>query len=156
MQNVDPFALHVPPSLKGWQGKIQNCCVYFLVNLWYNAGGIDDNGGDGLAKHEFGIMQNAPESGRRYDEYEPHKYNCISVDDDYLEDMVSDFNHIDFYWHTLDVKGKGLAYCGITLIPPYSMQCFKDVIKHNPDLYELKELSEKALKENKWIIHFGL
>lgn len=109
-----------------------------------------------MANHEFGIMQNAPKQGKRYDEYEPKKFNCICVNDDYLEDIVSNFNHIDFYWHTLDVKGKGLAYCGVTLIPPGSLQEFIDVIKDTPDLHELKELSEKALAENKWLIHYGL
>ena len=39
--------------------------------------------GEILAKHEFGIMQDAPEPEKRYDEYEPRKYNCIAVDDDY-------------------------------------------------------------------------
>ncbi|MBE5972711.1 MAG: hypothetical protein E7246_09380 [Lachnoclostridium sp.] len=38
-----------------------------------------------MAKHEFGIMQNAPKPGERYDEYEPQKYLCISVDDNYVE-----------------------------------------------------------------------
>lgn len=109
-----------------------------------------------LAKHEFGIMQNDPKQGKRYDKYEPQKYNCISVNDDYLENIIVNFNNIDFYWHTLDVKGKGLAYCGITLIPPMSIQPFIDVIKNVSDLSDLKELSEKALKENKWIIHFGI
>ncbi len=109
-----------------------------------------------MVNHEFGIMQNAPEQGKRYDEYEPQKYNCISVNDDYLEDIVADFDNIDFYWHTLDVKGKGLAYCGITLLPPGSIQEFIDVIKDVTVLHELRELSEKALAENKWIIHYGL
>ena len=101
-------------------------------------------------------MQDAPQRGVRYDEYEPWKYNCISVNDDYLEDIDANFNHTDCYWHTLDVKGKGIAYCGITLIPPCSMAGFISVIKDIPALSELKELSEKALGENKWIIHFGL
>ena len=109
-----------------------------------------------MAKHEFGIMQTAPENGKRYDEYEPQKYDCISVDDVYLEDIVANFDHIDFYWHTLDVKGKGLAYCGITLIPPCSIHSFIEVIKDYAELSELKELSAKALKEKRWMIHFGL
>lgn len=109
-----------------------------------------------MANHEFGIMQNAPEQGKRYDEYEPQKYNCISVNDDYLEDIVANFDSIDFYWHTLDVKGKGLAYCGVTLIPPCSINEFADVIKDIPELYELRKLFEKALAENKWLIHYGL
>ena len=109
-----------------------------------------------MANHEFGIMQNAPEKGKRYDEYEPQKYNCISVNDDYLEDIVADFDDIDFYWHTLDVEGKGLAYCGVTLIPTCSLNEFVDVIKDIPELHELRILSEKALAENKWLIHYGL
>ena len=84
-----------------------------------------------MAKHEFGIMQNAPQRGVRYDEYEPWKYNCISVNDDYLEDVAANFNHIDCYWHTLDVKGKGIAYCGITLIPRLKNCREKHLMKTN-------------------------
>ena len=106
--------------------------------------------------HNFGIMQAAPEHGKRYDEYEPEKYNCISVNDDYIESVVNDLNNIDFYWHTLDVLGKGLAYCGVTLIPPSSMEKFISVIKNIPELQELKQLLSNAQKDNKWIIHFGI
>ena len=38
-----------------------------------------------MASHEFGIMQEAPVLGQRFDEYEPDKYHCIKVDDDVLE-----------------------------------------------------------------------
>lgn len=109
-----------------------------------------------MAKHEFGIMPNAPEKGKRYDEYEPQKYNCICVDDELIENIDRALTDIDFYWHTIDVKGKGLAYCGVTLVPPCSLDAVIDVIKDIPALSELKELTEKAVKENKWIIHFGL
>ena len=109
-----------------------------------------------MARHEFGMMQHPPQQGKRYDDYEPWEYDCISVDDEYLEGIVEKFNHIDFYWHTLDVKGKGIAYCGITLIPPRSIKAFIDVIKGISQLSELKELSERAERENNWIIHFGL
>lgn len=109
-----------------------------------------------MAKHEFGIMQNAPKQGLRYDEYEPQKYNCIVINDDCLDDIVGNFNDIDFYWHTLDVRGKGIAYYGVTLIPPCSIPAFVDIIKDISVLSGLKELAEKALEENKWIIHFGL
>ena len=109
-----------------------------------------------MANHKFGIMQTAPQNGRRFDEYEPDKYNCISVNDDYIENILEKLNDIDFYWQTLDVSGKGLAYCGITLIPPSSMEEFISVIENNSKLNELKELLSKAHKENKWIIHFGI
>ena len=61
-----------------------------------------------MAKHEFGIMQEPPQKVQLYDEYDPQSYNCISVDDDYLEDIVVKFNGIDFYWYTLDVPRRGL------------------------------------------------
>ena len=109
-----------------------------------------------MAKHEFGIMMDAPQQGKRYDEYEPWKYACISVDDAYLEGVVERLTSIDFYWHTLSVKGKGLAYCGVTLVPPCSLKAFIDVIADNSELSELKKLLEKALSNNKWVIHYGL
>jgi len=109
-----------------------------------------------MAKHEFGIMQEHPKHGSRYDEYEPERYNCIVVDDDYLEDIAQEFHHIDFYWHTLDMPGKGIAYAGITLIPPRSINVFLTVIENIPELMQLKRLMNQARDENKWIIHFGL
>ena len=109
-----------------------------------------------MARHEFGIMQNAPQPRKRYDEYEPQKYNCISVDDTYVEKIDAVLNNIDFYWHTLDMPAKGIAYTGITLIPPTSLQAFTEVIKDIAELNVLKELLENAFVENKWVIHFGL
>ena len=109
-----------------------------------------------MSYHEFGIMQTPPKKGKRYDKYEPNKYECISVNDDYIENIIEKLSYIDFYWHTLDVAGKGLSYCGITLIPPTSMQSFISEIDDIPELHSLKELLLKALNQNKWIIHFGL
>ena len=109
-----------------------------------------------MARHEFGIMQQAPLRGKRYDDYVPERYDCISVDDDFLEDVVGAFTPIDFYWHTLDVRGKGLAYCGVTLIPPQSLAAFIHVVANLPGLSELTALAERAKKDGKWMIHYGL
>ena len=109
-----------------------------------------------MAKHEFGIMMEAPQQSKRYDEYEPGKYACISVDDKDLEGVVERLSSIDFYWHTLSVKGKGLAYCGVTLVPPCSLKAFIDSIADIPELCELKKLLKKALDKNKWVIHYGI
>ena len=109
-----------------------------------------------MPKHEFGIMQNAPKPRKRYDEYEPQKYNCISVDDYYIENIGTRLNSVDFYWHTLDMPAKGIAYTGITLIPPTSIQMLIAIIKDIDGLNELKGLLQKAFSENKWVIHFGL
>ena len=109
-----------------------------------------------MAKHEFGIMDQAPQSGARYDAYEPGRYRCISVEDADLEHIVADFRHIDCCWHSPDVKEKGLAYCGITLIPPSSLAAFADILQDHAALAPLKELALRAMRAGKWIIHFGL
>ena len=109
-----------------------------------------------MAKHEFGIMQSPPEKGLRFDKYEPHKYNCISVDDALLQKVAGKFNDLDFCWHTADVLSKGLAYEGITLIPPTSMQGFINAVERIPELSELNDLIKAALAQNKWMIHFGI
>ena len=31
-----------------------------------------------MAKHEFGIMMDTPQPGKRYDKYEPQKYEVVS------------------------------------------------------------------------------
>ena len=109
-----------------------------------------------LAKHAFGIMENAPRPRKRYDEYKPQRYDCIFVDDDYVEKIAASLRHIDFYWHTLDMPAKGIAYTGITLIPPTSIQAFTAVLQDITELNALHDLLQTALVENKWVIHFGL
>lgn len=106
--------------------------------------------------HEFGIMAEDPLPGERYDSYEPWEYNAISVHDDFIEPLMPHLNEIDMFWHTVDVPGKGLAYCGITLIPPTALPQVLEIIRSVPELKPLTELVECAIKEQRYIIHFGL
>ncbi len=101
-------------------------------------------------------MPQEPAKDVRYDEYEPQKYACISVPDDAIEGILQDLNEIEFFHHVVDEPKKGLAYYGITLIPPASEQNFIDVIGDNGELANLKALLETALMFDKWIIHFGI
>ena len=111
-----------------------------------------------MAKHEFGIMKNKPLYIDVFDEYEPNKYNCIQVNDDFIEPILIDLQSIDCYWHTLKVAGKGLAYCGITLIPPESIDTLISILSKQSILeyVDLISLANQAKKENKYIIHFGI
>ena len=47
-----------------------------------------------MSKHNFGIMNNKPMNEEKFDEYEPNKYNCISVDDDFIESILSELKNI--------------------------------------------------------------
>ena len=109
-----------------------------------------------MAKHEFGIMKQPPQKGLRYDAYEPEKYNCISVDDDLIELLDPKLTHMHAYWHSLDVPGKGLAYCGITLIPPESLADVLRACAETDGLQALELLLQQAQKEEKFVIHYGL
>ena len=109
-----------------------------------------------MAKHEFGIMESDPVKGRRYDEYEPQKYDCISVDDEYIECIDAELVALKCYAHTLDKPINGLAYCGVTLIPPEAIEQFIPLIESQTETTDLKNLLCAALRQNKFVIHFGL
>ena len=109
-----------------------------------------------MARHEFGIMETAPIAGKRYDEYEPEKYNCISIDDDYIEGIQEQLDVFDSFCHTLDIPMKGLNYVGITLIPPTSITAFLSAIGDSAEYAELRKLLIEAEKRNKFVIHYGL
>ena len=109
-----------------------------------------------MAMHEFGIMKELPQAGCRYDEYIPEKYDCISIDDDIVEVFANGLLDVDMHWHTIDVTGKGLAYCGITLIPPTSLGSVIDIIDGFDELRELRELLKQVQQQNLYVIHFGI
>ena len=109
-----------------------------------------------MAKHEFGIMDIPPTRVQEYNTYEPEKYHCLSVEDEIIESLLQDFSVIPCYWHSLNREERGLAYCGITIIPPHSLKAFISVIDQNPQCHELKDLLQKAVIENKYVIHFGI
>ena len=108
--------------------------------------------------HEFGIMQIEPKKNQRFDEYEPNKYECISINDTYIQPILKDLSTLDCYWHKLNIQGKGLAYYGITLIPPKSMDRFIKILSQNNSVeyYQLIDLLKLAIQLDKYIIHFGI
>lgn len=109
-----------------------------------------------MAKHEFGIMRNAPVAGQRYDAYTPKKYNCISVDDAYIEPIAEKCLAFESFCHTVDIPMKGLNYIGITLIPPTSLAKFIEIISGVDELSALSALLNTALSNGNYIIHYGL
>lgn len=109
-----------------------------------------------MPAHEFGIMDKPPKVHRRYDSYEPQKFNCISVNDDYIMPLLEKLTLLKTYWHTLDRAEIGLAYYGITLIPPESLDTFIDLIYNKSELSDLTTLLIKARDSDSYVIHFGI
>lgn len=72
--------------------------------------------------------------------------------------MMIELEALNCYWHTLERPGKGLAYCGITLIPPQSMHGFLRILssKNQKAYIPLIALFNEAKGNNEYIIHFGI
>jgi hypothetical protein len=126
---------------------------------------MDLSRGDTLAKHEFGIIDSFEEN-KWYSDYEPKKYNCISVNDDLIEELIKKYYEelmaIKTYFQVTTQPGTGLDYCGVTLIPPESLKQFRDIIIKANNYFKAKEfklLTEKiteAITGNKYLIHYGI
>lgn len=69
-----------------------------------------------------------------------------------------DLQEIDCYWHTLQKVDKGLTYCGISLIPPKSLETFINVLfsQNKQEYTHLIELAILAKKNNKYTIHYRI
>ena len=118
-----------------------------------------------MIKAEFGIITDFDEN-KDYTGYFPEKYNCVAIDDDlYLNDWWQALTEID----TLNVYSKGvlqpqkaLSRWGITIIPPRSLPAFLDIVKNDErykmdaHLVALAALIDKAIKTQKYVIHYGV
>ena len=117
-----------------------------------------------MAYHEFGIMVTPPKPGVWYSQYEPEKYNCVTIDDEYIEPLWAvgapeEVTSAHTYFQTLSQPGCGLDYTGITLIPPESLAPFIEYFLSSSDPAEtckLVDLMKKAQREGKYVIHFGI
>ena len=109
-----------------------------------------------MAAHEFGILPRAPESGEWYDTYEPEKYHCICVDDGWIGPLLEKLADVDVFWHTPDRPERGLAYCGITLIPPRSIPAVLAALEGIDEMAPLRALLCQAEAEGRFVIHYGL
>jgi len=115
--------------------------------------------------HDFGIIDSFEED-KWYSIYEPDKYNCVAVSDELIAEVLAkhkeELSAIRTYYQVKTQPGTGLDYCGVTLIPPESLSRFRDVIIkafNDTKAEELQRLIDKiseAIKENKYVIHYGL
>ena len=65
-----------------------------------------------MLKHQFGIMMTDPASEQIFEEYEPDKYDCIAVDDEYVQAVAEKLARVSVYWHGLDRPESGWRIMG--------------------------------------------
>ncbi|KGG79988.1 hypothetical protein [Caloranaerobacter azorensis] len=112
---------------------------------------------------QFGIIDKI-DKNKRYIEYEPEKYNCVTIDDDiYIDDWWEELTKMKTYvGGDLNKPSVALDRLGVTLIPPESLSIFETIVSNDPrikqdySLMELLKLIRKAKQENKYMIHFGV
>jgi hypothetical protein len=112
-------------------------------------------------EHEFGIINNF-DTRKDYGYYTPQEYKCISVDDELISDFSRSLKIMKSYFHSNKWPEFGLAYWGVTIIPPESLPLFFDVVTSSVNFKNSDELSNVAAKiieakeQKKYMIHFGI
>ena len=113
-----------------------------------------------MIKTEFGIIEDIGET-QEYS-YDPKKYQCVCIDDAYIDDWWNKLALLKTYFHSLDRPEYGLARWGITIMPPDSLPGFQEIVLSDKRINEdahLRELADKiqdAISRNKFMIHFGV
>ena len=111
---------------------------------------------------KFGIIENFDKNKNYGKEYTPHEYNCITIYDDIIDAWWKRLSIMKSYFHCYDRPEFALARYGVTLIPPESLDLFDDIILTNTpkkfyhQIPPLSDLIQRAKRENKFIIHYGI
>lgn len=106
--------------------------------------------------HFFGIMEVAPTKADDFVLHEPERYDCICVPDEVVVTLSEKMTDLPVFWCSLLRPGRGLAYTGITLIPPESMDIFIAALSDVHGTRALRNLLEDARQRQKFVIHFGI
>ena len=111
---------------------------------------------------QFGIIDDFDKDKDYGEEYKPQKYNCVSIDDDILNDWWERLLTMKSYFHCCSRPETALARWGVTLIPPESFDLFYAIVEKDTkpeDIYQVQcllKLIKQAKIENKFILHYGV
>lgn len=115
-----------------------------------------------MIKIEFGIIEHLDEN-KDYSNYEPSRYHCIFIYDDwYIDDWWDRLILMKTYFNNLKCPNYGLARWGVTLILPQSLPAFQEIVisdkRINKDehLVDLANTIARAIEEQKYMIHYGV
>ncbi len=106
--------------------------------------------------HQFGIIDSFSERLEDYIEYEPEKYNCISVEDDCFLSVCSKLKNLKTINPSTEEFTTDLCWYGITIIPYTSLEEFISVLENDDIFSELIFLLKKAYDNKKYVIHYGV
>lgn len=127
---------------------------------------IHENGNPGTLAHNFVVCSELPEKN----DYNSYKNKSTKIQDQFILDYYDVFKTVDLYWENLENKKEGFNYYGITIITSHMarelLNAMEKFLKNNTsekaeyfagDEYDiLTNVLNKAIIENKMIIHFGI
>lgn len=116
-----------------------------------------------MPKHDFILYKKKPNYFTNFisnEYFNERKYYRVKIDDDIIEGIS--FINVETYFNYYRKKYKrnDLNFWGITIIPPESLEQFLKIIKshnkNNEAMNELIKLTEEAIDNNYYIIHYGI
>ncbi len=111
---------------------------------------------------EFGIIDQF-DPARDYGVYDPAPYHCIALDDDlYMNDWYVRALDMPTCFQQANRPAFSFDRWGVTLIPPASLPRLAEIVRTDsrfgtrPELNALLAMIQRARREEKWMIHFGI
>ncbi len=122
---------------------------------------------------QFGIIDNFDKQ-KDYSEFTEglsfedclNKYQCISIPDEIINYWWEGLTSMKSYFHKFSRPETALARWGVTLIPPDSLDIFAEIIRNHTnerfsrlcetEISALLNLLNRAKKEDKFVIHYGV
>lgn len=77
--------------------------------------------------HEFWVIHDFNNQKENID-YEPPKYNCVSIDDDIIHCLWEQLSVMKIYFHSFKRPEYGLVTYGVTMIPPTLLALFCELV----------------------------
>ncbi len=88
------------------------------------------------------------------------KENKIIISDDFILDNYKCTEKVEMYCCSLERLDYGLAYHGVTILDYKMAEQFKEVMVENckpcEDLTKLVGVLDEAIKEKKYVVHYGV
>lgn len=118
-----------------------------------------------MAKHHFGIID-LFEENKKYYTFEPDQYNCVPLDMEIMDFIIVSYLDKIKMMKTYLCESSRLFYgideSGITIIPPESLSIFNEIIAdavieyESVELVNLLKVINKAIRQHKHLIHYGI
>ncbi len=112
--------------------------------------------------HEFGLLKEYKKD-EIYNKYEPNiAENIVEIEDDLVNLWYFETQNMVCYTENVTKLSKGLNMYGITIIPPSSLHRFAEIVENRTskerfdEVCDLIKLITSAIKQDKYIIHFGV